>query len=371
MRRAPQQKVPPSTTAHYIIKHTKDGESIRVPDSELDGREAKVVAALRFLGDEASLPSKVAQRQQILEEIGHAAEALQARDFEQTPARSTVWETQKALDLYFNHAKGRLAPKSLKTYRDIANIFSRAFPDGIPTPEVFDSWLGQLQIAKNSRRDYFNHIRVIFGWLHEKYGVPDPTTGLKPPQKSRDIPDTLTFNEIEQVVSMPLTDNWGRYADRDYALLRLLQRSGIRIGGALALEQSNLYKGYIIVTQKGKRSAAACEPETIDLLRKLGTPHIFMAEGAKPLRYSGARRIIKKALRMTGVDRKGICAHVMRRGFATAMNRRAMPTSSLSDMLAHASIRQTEEYIQHDLDSMVSAYSRFAPWNGSGHQNSV
>lgn len=273
---------------------------------------------------------------------------------------------KEAFGLYFNDAGDRLRTKSYETYWDVVQIFLKTFPDELPTDRaVINRWLGGLTVSQNTKRNYFSTMRIIFRWLHDNHGVTDPTEGMKPPPKSRDDPPTLTTQEIDRVVNMPLNGTWGRHRERDYALLRLLRNTGIRISGALALEQSDLSDGYILVTQKGKRGYVACDNETINLLRSLGSP-IFMGERG-PLNYSGGRCVIKKALRLSGVDGNGICAHVMRRGFATAMNQRWMPTSTLSRMMGHTSIEQTQKYIKGDLDGLLDAYSRFSPWQeGNG-----
>lgn len=282
------------------------------------------------------------------------------QEFDQPKAPPGV-NTAEAFNLFFKDATGRISDKSKQTYKEITAKFERDFPI-IPTdPRVVQRWFNRLQVSKGTRWTNFYHLLAIFRRLNKDYGIPNPMAGLKPPPRNRDMPPALTTDEIDHVVSMPLSQDWGNNAERDYALLRLLQRSGIRISGALRLEQSSLRDGYVIVTEKGKTHAVACDNETINLLRNLGHPHIFMGQRG-PLGYLGARAVIKKALRLAGLDRKGVCAHVMRRGFASIMTASGVPTASLSKMMGHASIKQTDEYIRQDIQGLVDQYTKLSPW---------
>jgi len=308
-----------------------------------------------------ALKALAEQRQQILGEFNQ----------EQPPTTVSTsdvvaWKTPEAFELYFRHAEGRLRPKTIRTYKDTRDAFLKEFPDNLPEPQAVDRWISDLDVAQNTKLNRFKHIRTIFRWLHDHHGVPDVTAGLKSPSPSKDTPPFLTSQEIEQVVNMPLNSNWGRYAERDYGLLRIMQRSGIRIGGALGLTQTDLHDGYIMTTQKGKTAPYPCDNETIDLLRKLGNPHIFIGQHGSPLGYAGALRAIKKALKLAGLNRSGLATHVMRRGFATAMNRRGMPTITLSRTMKHSKVQQTEQYVRDDLEALLEQYAKFSPWVTTG-----
>lgn len=269
--------------------------------------------------------------------------------------------TTQAFDLFFKDATGRITDKSKQTYRQIASQFEHDFPT-IPTdPRVVDRWFNGLQVSKGTRWTNFYHLLAIFRRLNEDYGIPNPMATLKSPPRNRDMAQALTTDELNRVVAMPLSQDWGNNAKRDYVLLRVLQRSGIRISGALGLEQSSLRDGYLIVTEKGKTHAVGCDNETINLLRNLGHPHIFMGQRG-PLGYLGARAVIKKALKLAGLDRKGVGAHVLRRGFASIMTASGVPTASLSRMMGHASIKQTDEYIRQDIQGLVDQYTKLSPW---------
>ncbi|GAI59066.1 unnamed protein product, partial [marine sediment metagenome] len=103
-------------------QHTiKDG--VRVPDSELDDRTAKTVAALRFLNDEVPLPTITEQRRQILDELAQDLEQKRQQD-NQAPSLLTG----EVIAGFLESKDGKVADKSLESYRHTLKPFAEKYP---------------------------------------------------------------------------------------------------------------------------------------------------------------------------------------------------------------------------------------------------
>jgi site-specific recombinase XerD len=69
-------------------------------------------------------------------------------------------------------------------------------------------------------------------------------------------------------------------------------------------------------------------------------------KNGKTLGYRGARLVVKRTLRATGLKHDVLASHLFRRGFATQMNASSVPAKTLHTLLHHQQIAQTSRYIR-------------------------
>jgi integrase/recombinase XerD len=187
------------------------------------------------------------------------------------------------------------------------------------------------------------------------------------------IPKGLPTEHINRVLaSCNRTSAIGR---RDYAILLLLARLGLRAGEVvcLRLEDVDWEAGRLAVRGKGNRSTELPLPADVGKAiaaylkgGRLGSTHrsVFLrarapAAGLKNSRAVGL--IVAKALARAGINccRKG--AHQFRHTLATEMLRRGASLAEIGEVLRHRNPQTTSIYAKVDLASLRTLA---LPWPG-------
>jgi integrase/recombinase XerD len=190
------------------------------------------------------------------------------------------------------------------------------------------------------------------------------------------VPAVLPPEEVESVLTATdLTTKRGR---RDYAILLLLARLGLRAGEIVSLELSDIHwrTGEILVRGKGPRldhvPLLADVGEAIALyLRKdrgasisqrlflrLIPPHIGLAGPCS------IDHIVRLALARAGVRPRHRCvAHLFRHSLATRMIRHGASIAEIAEVLRHRSQSTTAIYAKVSFDALRTIAR---PWPVSG-----
>jgi integrase/recombinase XerD len=188
------------------------------------------------------------------------------------------------------------------------------------------------------------------------------------------IPRAITPDQVRQLLaSIDQRSGTGR---RDYAILLLLARLGLRSGevASLKLDDIDWEAGQLSVRGKsGRRNELPLTPEVgkaIAAYLKSGRPHstsrcVFLRARA-PLRgfqgASGIGSIVRHSVQRGGVDTPSMGAHQFRHGLATEMLRQGASLGEIGDVLGHRHPQTTSIYTKVD----VEALRRLAlPWPGA------
>jgi site-specific recombinase XerD len=188
------------------------------------------------------------------------------------------------------------------------------------------------------------------------------------------LPKFLSTEQVRQVLRhCDRTTPLGR---RDYAILLLLARLGLRAGEVvrLNLEDIDWENARITVMGKGEKPAQLPLPADAgkaiaSYLRhdrpRCGCRRLFLCAHA-PLRGFGSSgavsEIVRWALVKAGVvvpGRKG--AHLLRHGLATTMLRKRASLDEIGELLRHKSRQTTAIYAKVDLESLRALA---LPWPG-------
>ena len=162
---------------------------------------------------------------------------------------------------------------------------------------------------------------------------------------------------------------------RDYAILLLLARLGLRASEVVCLELDDLDWEAGQVTVRGKRGVRAALPLPAEVgaaiarsLRR-GRPRspsrrVFLRARA-PLRgFAGASAIatvVRHALEGAAINAPTKGAHQFRHGLATQMLRRGASLTEIGEILRHRSLETTTIYAKVDLDALRTLA---LPWPG-------
>ena len=169
---------------------------------------------------------------------------------------------------------------------------------------------------------------------------------------------------------------------RDYAVLLVLSRLGLRAGevAGLSLDDVNWRSGIVVVRGKGR--AVDTLPVPVDvgaalsvylswegLHRKSRTLFVRVRAPHGPLAAGTVTMIVYRACRRAGIDEIG--AHRLRHSVATAILQAGAPLSEVAQLLRHRSIRSTARYAKVDriaLGKVAAAWPtvgerRQPPWS--------
>lgn len=191
--------------------------------------------------------------------------------------------------------------------------------------------------------------------------------------KQSTIPRALPQEQVERVLAS--IDRKTAMGRRDYAILLVLARLGLRAGEirTLRLEDLNWQEGLITVRGKAGRYSQMPLPADVgaaiaDYLR-YGRPAaksrcVFIRARA-PLEgfrsQCGIGSMVKHALARAGIDASRTGAHQFRHALACQMLRQGASLSEIGEVLRHESPQTTAIYAKVDLASLATLA---LPWPG-------
>jgi site-specific recombinase XerD len=154
---------------------------------------------------------------------------------------------------------------------------------------------------------------------------------------------------------------------RDYAVLLLLARLGLRAGEIVLLELDDIHwrTGEIVIRGKGRvveplplladigeaLARYLCEDRRANTSRRVFQrvypPHVGLTGPA------AIGHIVRRALARAGVRRSGRgAAHLFRHGLATHMIQRGASLTEISEVLRHRSLNSTAVYAQVSFEAL-------------------
>jgi integrase/recombinase XerD len=209
-------------------------------------------------------------------------------------------------------------------------------------------------------RSFFRYLRYS-GKIQIDLAAAVPTV---PGWSMPGIPRAISSNHIRAVFAhCPRDTSIGR---RDYAILMLLTRLGLRSGEivALTLDSIDWETGVITVVGKGNQTASLPLPAEVgeaiaDYLRNgrpsCGSRALFLRALA-PIRGLGAQQtiatIIGAALKRAGIDTHHRGAHQFRHALATDMLRHGAILTEIGSVLRHRHAKMTGIYAKVDFTAL-------------------
>ena len=208
-------------------------------------------------------------------------------------------------------------------------------------------------------------LRSLLGWLHVSGQIPAPLAQVVPAVAGRRgarLPKALTSSELAALLGAP--DRGTATGRRDYAVLLLLARLGLRAGevAALGLADIDWRAGTIQVRGKGDRVESLPLPVDVGAAvaaylrrgRPLGaldrSVFIRVKAPACGLSAPGITMIVFDAAARAGLPR--MHAHRLRHTAATAMLRSGATLGEVGQVLRHRSLGTTAIYAKVDTEAL-------------------
>ena len=187
------------------------------------------------------------------------------------------------------------------------------------------------------------------------------------------LPRTLPPEQVERLLAS--CDRATPTGKRDFAILLLLARLGLRGGEVLArtLDDLDWERGEIVVRGKGQRLERLPLPEDVgaalvcylcDVRPACATRRVFIR--MKALRRGLASSvaiccIVRRALRRAGLDPSFKGAHLLRHSLATDLLRRGASLGEIGQVLRHRQPTATQIYAKVDIAALRGIA---LPWPG-------
>ena len=216
-------------------------------------------------------------------------------------------------------------------------------------------------------------IRALFHYLFKKGVVSeDPSENLRAPRIEKKMPEILTVQEVDRLLSQP-NPHTGK-GIRDKAMMELLYATGMRVSELLALktEDVNLSFGYVICHDNGKERVIPIGNVSRDMLQKYmdeardffvknqRESALFTNCSGKPMSRQGFWKVLKGYAESAGIH-KDITPHTLRHSFAVHMLQNGADIKSVQEMLGQSDISSTQMYLGLDTVKMRDVYMKAHP----------
>jgi len=248
-------------------------------------------------------------------------------------------------------------------------------------------------IAANSIARRLAAIKAFYRFLvRERILKADPTSLIDSPKLWKKIPQTLSLNEVDALLTRPnIRDAQGI---RDRAILETLYATGMRVSEAvnLKIDNVNLDIGFLRCIGKGnkervipmgtkainslKRYLEISRPHLLNPLRntkalkerskisdrvnKKESEFLFLNRFGKRISRQSLWKIIKKYAREARI-KKPVRPHILRHSFATHLLERGADLRSVQEMLGHSNISTTQIYTHINKERLKTIHRMFHP----------
>jgi len=215
--------------------------------------------------------------------------------------------------------------------------------------------------------------RSFFQYLMRRNKITeDPTELLVNPKLKERVPDVLSFDEVELLLSQPnQTENKGI---RDRAMLEVLYASGMRVSEVIQLkkEEVNITMGYIRC-EYGKKERIIPIGQAAQLalfkymngirdamIREKDETILFVNCLGRKMSRQGFWKIVKTYTKKAGITKK-ITPRYLRHSFASHLVENGADLRSVQEMLGHSSVSTTKVYTKTKHRKLRDVYAKAHP----------
>ena len=201
----------------------------------------------------------------------------------------------------------------------------------------------------------------------------DPSLNIDPPKLLRNLPESLTEEEVEQLLNAPnLSSSLGL---RDRAMLEVLYATGLRVSELINLKFSQVSQDMGVVKVMGKGRKERLTPlgeESLEwlnrytrqsrplLLQGIVTDTVFVTSRGGAMTRQAFWYLIKRHAQTVGI-KKHLSPHTLRHAFATHLLNHGADLRVVQLLLGHADISTTQIYTHIARERLKQLHSMHHP----------
>lgn len=208
----------------------------------------------------------------------------------------------------------------------------------------------------------------------EKIVDHDPMQHIDSPKKAQKLPDTLSVQEVTQLIETP--DVATPLGLRNRAILEVMYATGLRVSELIGLKLGDLHLAIGLLQTLGKGEKERIVPlgdyaiEWLTKYLETARPqllkanveelHVFVNHRGKPLTRQGVWKNLKQIVQEAGIT-KTITPHTLRHSFATHLLENGADLRIVQELLGHADISTTQIYTHVTKQRMTEVYTKYFP----------
>ena len=237
--------------------------------------------------------------------------------------------------------------------------------------------ISKINYSERTQARWISSIKGFFSFLLEdELREDNPSALLETPKLGLYLPDTLSLEEIEKLISA--TDENTDLAKRNRCMIEVLYGCGLRVSELTELQISNINfkENYLKIQGKGdKVRFVPLADYTADFIKnyinnirskqKINPKHsdiLFLNSRGAQISRQMVFLIIKEIVRKSGIQ-KNISPHTFRHSFATHLLQNGADLRFIQEMLGHSSITTTEIYTHLNTEELHETILKYHPRN--------
>lgn len=291
--------------------------------------------------------------------------------------------------IHFLELEKNLSENTIQSYKhNIINYLNFLIeknvlhPDKIKEKNVseFIHQLSDLMLSPRTISQNISALRSFHKFLvNDGYTSLNPAENISLPKLPKNLPDVLTYQEIEKILNATVTNNPAGI--RDKAILETLYATGVRVTELVKMKQQdvNFETGIVRVFGKGSKERIVPIGSTalswikkyqtearrifVEKQKRLNyrpTDILFLNLRGRPLTRMSIWLIVSKYTRAAGID-KVVHPHTFRHSFATHLLEGGANLRAVQEMLGHSDISTTEIYTHIDREYLIEIHKSYHP----------
>ncbi len=264
----------------------------------------------------------------------------------------------------------------LKEYSDFISASGRSGAGSATKNDIVNFMFSQKDrgISPVSIARRLAAIRMFYRFLvRERIISDDPTNLIDSPKLWKKIPETLSVNEAEALLSAP--DPGTKQGIRDRAVLEMLYATGMRVSEAvnLRIEDINTEVGFLRCIGKGNKERVVplgkkaitavskyLSSSRPSFLKGRSSDFLFVSRVGGKISRQSLWKLIKRYAVRAGI-KKPMKPHIFRHSFATHLLEHGADLRSVQEMLGHSNISTTQIYTHINKDRLKAVHKMFHP----------
>ncbi len=235
-------------------------------------------------------------------------------------------------------------------------------------------FLMNLGLAPTSISRNISALRTFWSFLvANRYVDFDPLEGVELPKVRRKLPEVLSVDEVERLLSA--VDVSTPLGLRDRALLEFMYATGARVSETIDAKLADIHPDAGFVRLFGKGSKERLVPIAQEALywveryirdgrSRLANArsggYIFLNRFGRRLSRMGVWKIVRRWSERAGIE-KDVHPHTLRHSFATHLLEGGADLRAIQEMLGHESVTTTQIYTHVSQRHLFEVYRRYHP----------